>query len=528
MAYPRNIMLVFMITAIAAVVASECCGVDELIWEAESGWSDLSEHQEMTVEGLYKRAKALFVRGDISAAAEAFAEVESRFPKSDLAPKAKFARAGCQAKLGRPFDAAQTYAALLAQGADAIPANEIIACQIRVLTEAVSSDPARAVELLHEIAEKASEPTLKYDAYVAEAAVRYDTEEYELAAEAYAAAADAAADNAAIRNAAIFKGGLSNLLACREGEHDEQRLKRARERFRSFLEADEESENARAAQVYLDAIDMVLAESEPAPQAVFYAITYLPEERYRRAEKVFKKARKKFAGTLPGETAAFYQAECLYLRGKIWKAFAFYEQLMEDYPATVYLRQTSNREFAVAEAMLEKGKRKKAISAFEAVAQNDPNGPLADDAQMSLGRLWLEAGKYVRAKDAFASLVMDYPRSEWAHAALFHGAVTDLKNSALASEKEVLLARARRAFELYLHETPTGSFVADAQAFLAECREQQAGELWRIARFYERRKQLQAAAWYDALLVREHPDSAPAGKAGKNLERYKKQGLAFP
>ena len=66
------------------------------------------------------------------------------------------------------------------------------------------------------------------------------------------------------------------------------------------------------------------------------------------------------------------------------------------------------REIDIAKAMAEQKKRGKAITAFEAVLQNDPYGPLADDAEMGIGRCYLESCKYVKAKKSFETVVENY------------------------------------------------------------------------------------------------------------------------
>ena len=147
---------------------------------------------------------------------------------------------------------------------------------------------------------------------------------------------------------------------------------------------------------------------------------------------------------------------------------------------------------------------------------------------MAIGRCQLAAKKYAAAKAAFKTVVEEYPESEWAGAAVFQGGVADLKSSDVSSDNEDLLGKARDAFELYLRRSPDGPFAPEAQERLADCRERQALGLMKIARFYERRKRTQAAAWYYGLLLREHPDSALAAAARTSMEYYKEGGLRVP
>jgi len=524
----RRVAFGLMFAVAAAFIAPGDCLARESVWEGEGGWTDMAERPKSTAEGLYRRGRALFVRGDVAAAADVFRDVERRFSTTPFATRAKFSRAKCEARRGRYFSAAEICGELLREGVVEISVEEIITEQLAMLREASRMDLRKAAELLHETAERAPTTALKHAACTAEGDARFRLEDYALAASAYAAAYDADSGRPEQQYLALYNAALCALLSCREQEHDEELLRHAQERFRCFLEFVPEGDKADAAQGYLDAIGRILAETEPRRRKVFYAMTYLPEGRYRRAAKIFKRARRKFPGTLADETAYFYYAESRYLQGKLWKAFGLYEDLMEKYPLTVYLRRTVDRQFAIAESMLEQDERNDAMTAFEAVAHNNPNGPLADDARMHVGRLHLAKKKYDKAKEAFETVVEDYPGGEWALAALFQSGLADLKFSELASDNEDRLAKARRAFALYLRQAPDGPFAADARTFLEECRRRQAQELWRIARFYERRRQAQAAAWYDGLLVREHSDSPEAAEAMKNLKVYEEQGLKLP
>lgn len=499
----------------------------DLVWDRELGWIDMGERPAATDHALFAHATGLYIRGDYAAAEETFLMVEKRFPESPFAPRAMFQRARCATQRGRHVHAVRICDRLLASRPEEINREEVVAFQIEVLAAMAEASPRRAANHLNVAAAEASTPQLQYTALMAEGDAWSRMGNYDFAAAAYAAAMGAAPDaNAA--DEARFRSALSDLDECREHVHHEQRARRAFEGFRACRKGELEGARAVRSAAYAKAIERVLQESDPAHREVFYAVTYVPEKRYSKAYPVFKRAAKRFRDTAAGETGHFYKAECLYERGKYWKAFRVYESFLRVYPGTIRTRQVVNRQFAVGEEMMSRRKRAHAIAAFEAVAANGPNSPLADDAEMYIGRCHMEKHRYQQAKGAFQSVVELYPGSEWANAALFQGGVADLKTSKYSNDREVLLSNARRAFELYLEVAKDGPFAARADELLQECHERQARDLLDIARFYERRGEPKAAACYHGDIVGRHPESSAAKASRETLERFRQQGIRLP
>ena len=66
---------------------------------------------------------------------------------------------------------------------------------------------------------------------------------------------------------------------------------------------------------------------------------------------------------------------------------------------------------------------------MEAVAQNNSNGPLADDALMFVGRAQLDRERFEDARTTFDLVAQGYPKSKWNRAAIFLSGVADLRHS---------------------------------------------------------------------------------------------------
>jgi outer membrane protein assembly factor BamD (BamD/ComL family) len=178
------------------------------------------------------------------------------------------------------------------------------------------------------------------------------------------------------------------------------------------------------------------------------------------------------------------------------------------------------REFAIGQALADQHEQSDAVDVMEAVAQNNSNGPLADDALMFVGRAQLDQQKFDDARATFDLVAQGYPKSKWNRAAIFQGGVADLRHSDFAPDNEMLLDRAHRAFEVYLKDQPNGPFADEAAKLKKECEEKQARTLLDIARFYERRSEPKSAVVYYHLVLTEHRDSSTAPTAKLALEQY--------
>jgi len=522
----RNPAPAIVCLVVGAVCVAVSCHAAELVWDGESGWSTDGEGQLSEADGLYKHGRVLFVKGETLAAIDVFEAIEEKYPASASAAKAKIARARCLERLGRFDEAIRVCDEAMALAANERPVLEIILFQIDILEKMSLTNPVRATELLTRVSESAPGEEIRSAANAAAQNARN-----RIADKSPAPAPDMTVplvpEAVTDETLALFKLALEDLWSCREGMHDQDRLLSARARFQAFMDSNPDVKQD-VAHAYLRAIDSILDTTDTDHRAVYYAMTYMPEERYAEADRVFQQAAKRFRTTPIGEVAQFQHAECLYLRGSFWKAFRAYENLIESHTSTGFLPTVCAREFAIAEAFLEQEKPRKAITVLSAVMNNDPTGPLADDAQMYIGRAYMDQKKYTAAKEAFSFIVQNFSSSEWSNAAIFFGGKADLLNAELSSDAEELLSKAREAFELYLWEAPKGAFADEAKTLLQDSIEQQARALWDIAQSYEKRRKYQAAVWYYGLVAREYPDSPQAGLAVDALRTYGSLGFRTP
>lgn len=502
----------------------------EWVWDNEVGWIDMNERPAASDRGMYAYAKGLLIRGDYATAVDAFERVERQYPGSPFAGKAKFGRARAEGRLGHAERAAEICGQLLNEKPEGVNIEAVAAYQLQTIRGLTPSSPQRSAELLNTVAGQAPSRKLLHETQMEKGDAEIAAGSYTAAAADYESAMTTAPD-ADARGNALFGAALADMLASRATGHDETRLRTARDRFQEFTKA-ARGPKAEQAQEYLWLIDGALAEAAPDRRQAFYdAIAWLADPAHAKGCARFENSAKRYRGTPAGEVSRFYQGECLFRQGTYWtlapwrwSAFEAYEAFIQEYPSSTRVRTAVEREFAIGKHLAEHEERGRTITVMEAVAHNNPSGPLADDAQMYIGRAELDREHFESAEVAFDAVAQGYPRSEWNSAAVYLGGVARLRHSASANDREMLLSGARRAFEVYVQNAPNGPFADQAAKLLKECRERQAEDLMRIARFYERRHQPQAAAIYFRSVTGEYPDSPLAVVAQSAAERCAGQG----
>ncbi len=499
----------------------------EWTWDADAGWINMGEPPAISDQGLYGYAAGLFTRGEYAAASEYFTKVNALFPDSPFAGKAQFGLARCEAHLGRPGNAVHLCNELLMQKPAGVNLEEVVSFQLDQVGILAERDPQRAEDLLVPVMQGAPTPTLLYEAIMRQARTLLIAERFDDARDSALSAADRAYSETS-RDDARLLAAMCDLIACRVTQPSLLRLDRAIALLRPLATSGRTDATTTAAQEYLPLAEDALNDLDVRHMRVYMAPTLLYQERPDEARSLFNTARHEFKNTLAGETASYYYAESLFRSRDYWSAFKEFQVFLKGYPATSRLQQVVQREFHIGQLLGDQGKRSRAITVMETVTTDEPNGPLADDALMFIGRAQLDWGHYDEAKKTFDSLLKGYPRSEWATAALYFSGVADLKSADLAGDREDVLGKARSEFELYLRNEPQGMFAEEARKQLITTKEQQAENLAAIAKFYERRHEPKAAGVYYALVVGSFPVSSVAPQAQARLKALGATGGTHP
>lgn len=155
------------------------------------------------------------------------------------------------------------------------------------------------------------------------------------------------------------------------------------------------------------------------------------------AENRLNRLAKDRRGTSLGERSQYYLAECQYRQKKYVDAHDSFERLHADYPATEYLPKLVGREYEVARLWLAQSEpvapagkkrrgiaqidgrppindtRESALKALYHVRQNDPFGPLDDDAAILIADYSMKCGDFESACLLYDQFIAEFRKSEF-------------------------------------------------------------------------------------------------------------------
>ena len=155
----------------------------------------------------------------------------------------------------------------------------------------------------------------------------------------------------------------------------------------------------------------------------------------------------------------------------------------------------------------------KAKDAFERITLNYPGCERVDDAQYMLGDVYYKQGLFIEAQFEFRRLVEDFRLSDRLEDAQYMMALCAFEQSLPAALDQTATEDAIFRFRQYMEDFPQGQHVVEAREKLRECRERLARKAYNTARFYARQDYDDAALIYVDHVLTTYPD------AGEWVER---------
>ena len=264
------------------------------------------------------------------------------------------------------------------------------------------------------------------------------------------------------------------------------------------------------------------------------------QKKLRAVAKKFERAAKLAPDSGLEEDAMFMVGECLFFTDRYSKATDQYEQLVKKHPNTRYLDQVSQRQFALADYWLTLDQQDpewavtpnftdrrrplfdtfgSAIRIFDRIRFDDPTGKLSDDATMAAGKAAFLKRRFRRSETFFEDLRESFPESPHQFDAhllslkckmmLYEGPDYD---GGYLKEGEELVKRMFRLFPSQAEEHREY-----LEAALKDIRLKQAEQEWKVAVYYDRRKEYGAARYYYEIVQREFGDTSLAAEANTRL-----------
>lgn len=251
----------------------------------------------------------------------------------------------------------------------------------------------------------------------------------------------------------------------------------------------------------------------------------------KKAIRMYDKVATEYPFAPSAEQARYRQAELLQQRGEVLDAFDAYDKFLTRYPGSsrysaVIKRQTEMAQSA-AEGEVKSGflgiktklSLEKTVSMLERVASQAPRSRAASKARFTIGELYQSReNKSKEAIAAYRNLVAEQPDSPEAPEGLFRIGVILLDQANRGNQNQANLDSAREAFHDYLIQYPGHSRNSEARGMIQTLGGKDLERSYRVAEFYQKTGNLEAAKVYYRDIVKKGGSSEYASMARQRLK----------
>jgi len=264
-----------------------------------------------------------------------------------------------------------------------------------------------------------------------------------------------------------------------------------------------------------------------------FAKSFYDIKKYEEAKSELKKLLKAYPKAFEASESQYYLGLIEEEQENFYEAFLAYQKVIDKYPFSERIQEINEREYKIGEKFMGGFKRKAlgvtlpvenpSIEIFTKVVENSTYGPLAPQAQYKLGLVLKGLMRYYEAEDAFNKVISNYPTSEWADAARFQVASCRAALSRGFDYDQGAAEEAKLKFEDFVRDHPDAVLSRDAEKNIEQLQEKEAESGYNIGKFYEKQGAFDAAKIYYNDIVRSHPNSPWAAKAGERLDILEKK-----
>jgi len=305
------------------------------------------------------------------------------------------------------------------------------------------------------------------------------------------------------------------------------------------VEADEEAA-AVSSSSWSDNLDPITAATNLKKKLSTQPDMDLGKQRFKEAEALFAEKKYAEAQVKYGEVkllapdsgmeedAMFMQAESYFFYDKYVEASDAYDELIKKYPSSRYTDKAITRQFGIARYWQQHHKAEPhwsttpnftnktrpwfdtyghAMRVYENIRLNDPTGPLADDAIMSMANAYFVDGHYEEADYNYGLLRKEYPESEHQFQAHLLGLQCKLRRYQGPDYDGTPLEEADKLAEQLLKQFPEQ--IGPEQERVESIRQQLARENamrdFSMAAYYEKTRYYGAAKFYYRQVAEKYP-----------------------
>ncbi len=247
----------------------------------------------------------------------------------------------------------------------------------------------------------------------------------------------------------------------------------------------------------------------------------------------YKRFIKAFPASPLASKAQFRIAQLLDVTGNPNKAFDAYQTLLSRYPDTAEFEKAVAQQVIIANQFLQ-GRRlvflgmpvlpgtERAQKMYEAILKNAPFSKHAPVAQFNLGLSMERQGLVNEARLAYQKVLDRYPNSDVCDDALYQIGYIYMQQGLTGNSQDLsALILAKETFEDFLLQYPKSEKAAQARDNLSNIGDSEAGDLMRIAKFYDWSKDYKSAIIYYNDILRKQPKTADAEIAKSRIEEIR-------
>ncbi|HSW47059.1 MAG TPA: outer membrane protein assembly factor BamD [Phycisphaerae bacterium] len=259
---------------------------------------------------------------------------------------------------------------------------------------------------------------------------------------------------------------------------------------------------------------------------------YMAREDYKTALKVLDRWLKTYGAAGQRHPEALYLKATAELETNDYReAQDTYQQLLNNYPGSIYAERALSGQFRVAEQYLA-GKRRKALGGLFYIKDRDGgvkimddlvvnygDTPLAESAQLAKANYYYERGEFDLAQDEYARFARDFPRSRYQAKALLWSAYSALASFPGIKFDDAPLLEAQELFGQFMRAHPSQARELQVPVILEQVAATRADKTLDIARFYEKTGQKQAARFYYRAATERWPNTPAATEARSRLTK---------
>jgi outer membrane assembly lipoprotein YfiO len=257
---------------------------------------------------------------------------------------------------------------------------------------------------------------------------------------------------------------------------------------------------------------------------------WLSRGEYKTVLKIVKAWMSTYGTSAPRYPEALYLKGTAYLeRGLYKESHEAYQALLNDFPASPYAEDALSGDFRVAEQYLA-GKRKRVwggllwfrdreggVTILDEIIANYSDTPLAEMAQMAKAEYYYGRGDFELAESEYATFARNYPRSRWHGRALLMSARSALARFPGVKFDDAALIEAQERFQQFQREYPAMAEQQGTATTLKEIASTRADKTLDIGKFYQKTGHPQAAKFYYREITIRWPGTPASIEARRRL-----------